>query len=314
MPQNGFRVVLVPALTPFRPDLTPDAEAFLRHCRWLLEQGADGLAVFGTTSEANSLGVDERMNLLEHLLDNGIPPAALMPGTGTTSLVDTIRLTTHAIARGCAGVLMLPPFYYKAVSDDGLFASFSEVIQRVGDAALKIYLYHIPPIAQVGLSLDLIGRLLGSYPDTIVGLKDSSGDWQNTAAILREYPALATFCGSEVFLLETMRNGGAGSITATGNVNLAAIRKVFECWQHPDAETLQEGVTTIRDCFAGYAPIPALKSVAANFYDEPGWRTVRPPLCSLGDTEAATLMSGLADFGFSMAGKPSATGAAESDA
>ncbi len=301
MSQPIFRGVLVPALTPFKPDLSPDAEALVRHCRWLLAQGADGLAVFGTTSEANSLGIEERIMLLEHLLDNGVPAGVLMPGTGTCALADTVRLTAHAVSRGCAGVLMLPPFYYKGVSDAGLFASYSEVIERVGDAALKIYLYHIPPIAQVGISLDLIGRLLDNYADTIVGLKDSSSDWQNTAAILREYPALATFCGSEVFLLETLRNGGAGSITATANVNIAGIRKIFERWQESDAAMIQERVTSIRRCFEGYAPIPALKAVAAEFYEAPAWRTVRPPLCVLDETDRAALMAALGQLGFSMA-------------
>lgn len=269
--------------------------------------------MFGTTSEANSLGVEERMMLLEHLLDNGVPAGVLMPGTGASALPDTVQLTAHAVSRGCAGVLMLPPFYYKDVSDAGLFASYSEVIERVGDAALKIYLYHIPPIAQVGISLDLIGSLLDAYADTIVGLKDSSGDWQNTAAILKEYPALETFCGSEVFLLETMRHGGAGSITATGNVNAAAIRELFERWQESGADSMQERVTDIRDCFEGYATIPALKAVAADFYEAPAWRTVRPPLCALDETESAALMSTLGHAGFSMAGAPSDSGVSAGD-
>ncbi|TDJ29389.1 MAG: dihydrodipicolinate synthase family protein [Gammaproteobacteria bacterium] len=314
MSQPSFRGVLVPALTPFQSDLSPDAEAFLRHCRWLLEQGADGLAVFGTTSEANSMSVEERMMLLEYLLDNGIPAGALMPGTGMSALADTVRLTAHAVSRGCAGVLMLPPFYYKGVSDDGLFASYSEVIERVGDAALKIYLYHIPPIAQVGISLELIGRLLDDYADTIVGLKDSSGDWQHTAAILKEYPALATFCGSEVFLLETMRNGGAGSITATGNVNPAGIREIFERWQESDADSVQARVTSIRRCFDGYAPIPALKAVAADFYEAPAWRIVRPPLCALNATDGRALTAALGQLGFNMARTLPDSGVSANDA
>ncbi len=314
MSQPIFRGVLVPALTPFQPDLSPDAGAFLHHCRWLLEQGADGLVVFGTTSEANSLGVEERIKLLEHLLDNGIPASVLMPGTGTSALADTVRLTAHAVSHGCAGVLVLPPFYYKDVSDAGLFASYSEIVQRVGATALRIYLYHIPPIAQVGISLELIGRLLDDYADTIVGLKDSSGDWQHTASILKEFPALATFCGSEEFLLETMRNGGVGSITATGNVNPAGIRRVFERWQESDAESLQEGVTRMRRCFEGYAPIPALKAIAADFYEAPEWCTVRPPLCALSETEGAALMAELGQLGFSMAGAPSDSGLSASDA
>jgi len=209
---------------------------------------------------------------------------------------------------------MLPPFYYKDISDAGLFASYSEVIQRVGATELHIYLYHIPPIAQVGISLELIGKLLDEYADTIVGLKDSSGDWQHTALILKEYPALATFCGSEEYLLETLRNGGVGSITATGNVNPAGIRRIFERWQETDAESLQEGITRMRRCFDDYAPIPALKAIAADFYEAPGWRTVRPPLCALSETERAALMTTLGQLGFTMGGTLSDSGVSADDA
>ena len=236
MAQSTFHGVLVPALTPFKKNLEPDTDAFLTHCQWLLQQGAAGLAVFGTTSEGNSLVAEERMNLLEALISGNISPARLMPGTGTCALPETIRLTQHAVSRGCAGVLMLPPFYYKAVNDDALFASYSEVIQRVGHSGLRIYLYHIPPVAQVPISLTLIGRLLKHYPDVVVGLKDSSGDWNHTKAVLREYPTLATFCGSEIFLLDTLRYGGAGSITATANVNTKNICAVFEHWKKPNVD------------------------------------------------------------------------------
>ncbi len=300
MTAKPFSGVLVPALTPFKSNLDPDADALLTHCRWLLDQGVDGIAVFGTTSEANSLSVIERIGLLEHLLDNGIPADKLMPGTGMCALSDTVRLTQHAVEQGCRGILMLPPFYYKAVNDDGLFASYAEVIERVGNAALSVYLYHIPPVAQVGLSLGLIGRLLEAYPDTVVGIKDSSGDWDNTSAVLREYPALATFCGSEVFLLETMRHGGAGSITATANINPAQIRELYSTWQKDGAEELHAKITTTRRTYEAYPTIPALKAVAANFYGSPDWRTVRPPLVSLDADEQKTLVATLAGVGFEM--------------
>ncbi len=300
MTAKTFSGVLVPALTPFNSDLDPDADALLTHCRWLLEQGVDGIAVFGTTSEANSLSLEERISLLEHLLGNGIPAEKLMPGTGMCALSETVRLTRHAVEHGCGGVLMLPPFYYKAVNDDGLFASYAEVMERVGSTALNVYLYHIPPVSQIGLSLGLIGRLLDAYPDTVVGLKDSSGDWKNTSAVLREYPSLATFCGSEVFLLETMRHGGAGSITATANINAAQIRALFSSWQDDDAEKLQARITTTRRTYEAYATIPALKAVAANFYGTADWRTVRPPLLSLDADQQRTLIAALAEVGFEM--------------
>ena len=297
---NAFSGLLVPALTPFDSNLDPDADALLQHCRWLLEQGVDGLAVFGTTSEANSLGVEERIGLLEHLLEGGIPPDKLMPGTGLCALPDTIRLTRHAVAHGCRGVLMLPPFYYKAVSDEGLFASYAEIIERIGETALRVYLYHIPPVAQVGVSLALIGRLLAAYPSTIAGLKDSSGDWNNTRAVLEEYPQLATFCGSEVFLLDTLKNGGAGSITATGNINPVQIRALYSSWQQDGAAALQAQITRVRKAYEIFATIPALKAVAADFYAAPSWRIVRPPLRSLGADDQQAVLQSLTEAGFAM--------------
>src|SRR5206468_1240421 len=150
--------VLAPVVTPFKRDLSPDRERYVRHCKWLLANGCRGLAVFGTNSEANSLSVDERMVLLETLIQEGVPATALMPGTGCCALRDSVRLTAHATALGCAGVLMLPPFYYKGVSDEGLYRSFTEVIERVGDARLRLYRYHIPPVSQVPITLARIER------------------------------------------------------------------------------------------------------------------------------------------------------------
>lgn len=300
MPTQPFRGVLVPALTPFGPDLSPDADAFIAHCRWLLEQGADGLAVFGTTSEANSMSVDERIELLERLIDAGIPAARLMPGTGASALTDSVRLTGHAAGLGCGGVLMLPPFYYKGVGDDGLFAGFSEVIERVGDARLRVYLYHIPPQTQVPITLALIGRLLKAYPQTLAGLKDSSGDWNNTKAVLDEFPGFGTFAGSEIFLLDTLRGGGMGCITATGNINPGGIRRVYENWQTDQADALQARITEIRVTVQAYPMIPALKTLAGGLYGSDSWAVVRPPLQRLDSARAEALRADLLAIGFDM--------------
>src|SRR5271167_3242114 len=215
--------VLPPVLTPFGQGLTPDPKRLAAHARWLLGQGCGGLAIFGTTSEANSLSLEEREVLLDALLEEGIPPEVLLVGTGCCALSDTVRLTALAVRRGCAGVLMLPPFYYKGVSDEGLYRVFSEVIERVGDARLRVYLYHIPPISQVGITAHLIERLLRAYPDVVAGMKDSSGDFGNTELMLERFgPAgFRVFLGTERFLLAGMRSGGAGCITATANVNPA---------------------------------------------------------------------------------------------
>ncbi|HEV8226002.1 MAG TPA: dihydrodipicolinate synthase family protein, partial [Methylomirabilota bacterium] len=160
--------VLSPVVTPFKTDLSPDPDRFVKQCRWLLSQNV-GLAVFGTNSEANSLSTEEKVELLDRLVGGGVDPARMMPGTGCCALTDSVRLTAHAMKLGCGGVLMLPPFYYKGVSDDGLFKNFAEVIERVGDRRLRIYLYHIPPVSQVGITVGLIERLLKAYPGIIAG-------------------------------------------------------------------------------------------------------------------------------------------------
>lgn len=296
-----FAGVLSPVLTPFTEDLSPDSERFVAHCRWLLEQGVNGLAVFGTTSEANSLSVGERMQLLDALVGDGIRPDLLMPGTGCCSLTDTVKLTSHAVQNGCGGVLLLPPFYYKAVNEDGLFAHIAEVIERVGDDRLHIYLYHFPGIAVVGYSLDLIERLVKAYPSIVIGLKDSSGDWSNTQSVLKQFPGLDVFPGSEVFLLPALRAGGAGCITATANVNASAIRNLYDHWQTPEAEMLQGDVSSLRKMIDGYPMIPALKQIIAHFRNDPSWRAPRPPLMGLSDAQASALMANLEQRKFALA-------------
>ena len=300
MTAQPFHGVLVPVLTPFTPAGEPDAGRFTAFCRFLLDQGAGGLSIFGTTSEANSMSPAERMALLDHLVAAGIPAEKLMPGTGACAMTDAATLVRHAVGHGCGGVLMLPPFYYKPVSDDGIFAFVSGVIDKVGSPALRVYLYHIPPVAVVGYSLDLVGRLIKAYPQTVVGLKDSSGDWSNTASLLDRYPGFAVFPGSEVFLLEGLRKGAAGCITATGNINVPGIAKLYANWQGPQADALQAEVTTVRKTMQAYPMVPALKRVVAHFHDDPEWAAVRPPLTALDRAQSAALIADLGKIGFSL--------------
>src|SRR4029450_5386981 len=251
--ESGGRIrgVLAPVVTPFRTDLSPDQQRFIRHCQWLLSQNC-GLAVFGTNNEANSMAAKERLTLLDALVAAGVDPARMMPGTGCCSISETVELTAHAVKHGCAGVLMLPPFYYKNVSEEGLYRYFSEVVQRVGDPGLRIYLYHIPPVAVVGITPKLVERLLQAYPIAIAGMKDSSGDWNNTKTFLDAFAETArpaptaraartfdVFVGSESFLLANMRNGGVGTISATANVNPAAIHELCTKFDPLRQRTLQ---------------------------------------------------------------------------
>jgi 4-hydroxy-tetrahydrodipicolinate synthase len=296
--------VLAPVLTPFGPDLAPDPRRFVRLCRWLLEHGCAALAPFGTTSEANSLSVGEREALLDALLDAGVPAARLLPGTGCCALPDTVRLTAHAVKRGCAGVLMLPPFYYKGVSDDGLYRAFAEVVERVGDDRLRVYLYHIPPVAQVGISPALVERLRRAYPRAIAGMKDSSGDFGNTRTMLERFAkdGFDVFVGSERFLLENLRAGGVGCITATGNVNGAAIEALWRGWRGADAEQLQESVNAVRSAIEKGPTIPSLKAIVAAESNDEGWLTVRPPLVPLPEERRGPLVAAVRALGLAMPG------------
>ena len=300
MATQPFSGVLVPVLTPFTPGGEPDAGRFIAFCRWLLDQGAGGLAIFGTTSEANSMSPAERMELLDRLIEAGVPAQKLMPGTGACAVTDAAMLVRHAVGHGCGGVLMLPPFYYKGVSDDGIFAFISGVIDRVGSPALKLFLYHIPPMAVIGFSLDLVGRLITAYPETVVGLKDSSGDWSNTAALLERFPGFAVFPGSEVFLLDGLRKGAAGCITASGNVNVPGIKKVYDNWRGPQAEALQAEITTLRNTLQAYPMVPALKRIVAHYHNDPSWAAVRPPLVPLDPAQSAALITDLGKIEFSL--------------
>jgi 4-hydroxy-tetrahydrodipicolinate synthase len=316
-----IRGVLAPVVTPFKGDLSPDRQRFIRHCQWLLSQNC-GLAVLGTNSEANSMSAEERMKLLDALVAAGIDPSRMMPGTGCCSITETVELTTHAVKHGCAGVLLLPPFYYKEVSEEGLYRYFSEVVQRVGDTRLQIYLYHIPPVAIVGVTPKLVERLLKAYPTAIAGMKDSSGDWNNTKTFLDAFAKTArpvrtaraartfdVFVGSESFLLSNMRNGGVGTISATANVNPAAIHKLYREWNTADnadnADQQQSKLNVVRDVFNNRkfpSMIAALKEAIAIYRKDPEWARARPPLVELTTEQAESLAAELKAIGFAMPG------------
>ncbi len=265
------------------------------------------------------MSTDERISLLDALVAAGIDPSRMMPGTGCCSIVETVALTAHAVKHDCAGVLMLPPFYYKNVSEEGLYRYFSEVVQRVGDARLRIYLYNIPPVAIVGITPRLVERLLKAYPSAIAGMKDSSGDWNNTKTFLDAFAETASsaqtgfdvFVGSETFLLANMRNGGAGTISATANVNPAAIYELYTVAPKAfgavsadvDLEPQQARLNVVREVFSNTkfpSMIAGLKQTIALYANDPEWARVRPPLVELTTAQAKLLAAELKAIGFAM--------------
>lgn len=302
---SRIRGVLAPVLTPFDRQLEPDVERFISHCRWIAGQQA-GLAIFGTNSEAASLSVDERIVLTEALLEAGIPAATLMPGTGGCSITDAVRLTRHAVQHGASGVLVLPPFFFKGVSDDGIFAYYAEIIERVGDSRLAVYLYHIPQFTQVPITLHLIERLLKHYPSAIAGAKDSSGDWNNSKAMIDAFAksGFDVFPASELMLSQSMSIGGAGCISATVNMNPSGIRAVYDGWAGPQGQALQAKADIFRKIFQSRPMIPAMKRTVAEFSCRFEWSIVRPPLTALDGPAADDLLGELRDAGFDMPGYP----------
>lgn len=295
--------VLAPVLTPFKEDGSPDAKKLLEQCQWLEGNGV-GQAVFGTNSEANSMSALQKMNALSALVEGGLDPAHLMPGTGATSIDATVNMTRHALQYKCAGVIMLPPFYYKDVSDDGLFAYFSEVIQKIGNPALQIYIYNIPPVTKINLSLSLLERLVREYPKTVVGIKDSSGNWPYTESVIKLLApsGFRVYAGNEAFLVRALRAGGAGCISATVNVNPKAIAHLAAHWREADADQRQIDLDQVRAIFEQYQMIAGMKTAVAHYSNDREWLRVRPPLMQLGADQKAKLLGELEKIHFSMPG------------
>ena len=303
MHASTLPAVLSPVLTPFTVDGDPDLVKFEHQCRWLQNNGV-GLAVFGTNSEANSLSAKQKLQALEHLIKKGIPADQMMPGTGACSVAEATEMTRFAVDLGCAGVLMLPPFYYKDVSDDGLFSYFAKVIEKVASSNLQVYIYNIPPVVKFGLSVALLERLVKAYPHTVVGMKDSSGDWTYTEACIKGLAPLGfrVYAGSETFLLKTLRAGGVGCISATANVNPKAISKLAANWQASDADQKQAELDQVRAVFAKYPMIASMKSAVAHYSQDLNWERLLPPLINLPQSAQETLFAELRGINFSMPG------------
>jgi 4-hydroxy-tetrahydrodipicolinate synthase len=291
---------MAPAVTAFDRNGGIDSERTITHCHWLLEHGCDGLVVFGTTSEANSLSLGERERLLEAIVSSGISPVQLLVGNGSCALPDAVELAAHALHIGCANVLMLPPFYYKAVSADGLFAFFAEFIDRVADARLRVCLYHIPSVAQVGIGSALVEKLRTRYGKLIAGIKDSSGDWENTRRLLEQFGDLQIFPGSEAFLLGALRLGAGGCISGTANVGAETMQRLYQNWQTEEGEDLQHTLNRVREVFQRFPIIAAIKAVLATANTDDQWRQVRPPLSPLPDRDSSVLMRELEALEFKL--------------
>ena len=283
-----------PAATPFREDLSIDMERYVAFCHELLRDGAHGLAVLGTTSETNSLDLDERKAVLEKLVNSGINPAQLIPGTGAASFGDAVKLTKHAADLGVKGSLLLPPFYYKGVADEGLFDFVSEVVSRVNSKRLRLYLYNFPQQTGLIWSPELIAKLRGAFPETVVGIKDSSGDAKYLNTLLEKFSGFSIFPSSESLMVDALGKGAAGCVSATANTHVKAIRALYDGWKSKDAGAMNQRASAIRALIASFPLIAAVKATLAEQHKHRGWQRLRPPLTPLDDKQAAELREKLA--------------------
>jgi 4-hydroxy-tetrahydrodipicolinate synthase len=291
--------VLAASLTPLRRDLEIDQATLSDHCRLLLENGCAGIALFGTTGEAVSFTRDERMRALEAVVEAGLPPQRIIVGTGCCAVGDTVELTRHALGIGVAGVLVLPPFYYKNVSDDGLIDAYRRVITETGDARLKLFLYHFPRMTGVPVPMAVIAGLREEFPGIIAGVKDSSGDPATLGALCGHHGDLAVYPGTEILLLAGLRLGSAGCISGSVNVTGAMAAAVYRSWQAGiEDESLQDRLSDVRRVLDQYPLIAALKYLLSRRTGRGDWLRVRPPLRPLPPERAAQLLRKLADIDF----------------
>ena len=290
-----IRGLIAPILSPFNDDMSFDQNTYNELAKTLLNSGCAGLAPFGTTGEALSISAEERKQALDGLIASGIDPSVLIPGTGLCNLPESVALSQQAVDLGCEGVMVLPPFYFKGVSDDGLFSYYEEFIARVNRDTLRIYLYHIPQVSGVGLSIELVNALKEKYPSIVVGIKDSSGDWENTKNLL-SLDNFIVYPGSELPLIDAMKLGAPGCISATANLNSKPIAEVIDYCEDKNwdkAIALHNSVAQTRMVFQDYAPIPAQKALLSQMTNRESWRNVRPPLIALTNEKTQQLRDAL---------------------
>ncbi len=270
--------VYAAVMTPMQDDLSCDTKRLAAHCRSLLDEGCHGVSLFGTTGEGPALTADERQAGLEAVLAAGVAPRQILPGTGCAAIPDAVHLTRHAAGLGCKNVLVMPPFFFKDVSDDGVVAFYAALIEGVGDPALRVVIYNFPAVTGVWVREQAIARLIAAYPQAIAGVKDSSGDWPYVAALLRQFSSLAVFSGWETWIPKLTAAGGAGNISGMANVIPGLLRRLYD--NRSDAAALSRVSRLVAEV-SKYPIIPALKALAATLREQPSWRNMRAPLVAL---------------------------------
>ena len=281
--------VFAAVATPLCSNNTVDTGRLIAQCRRLLDHGCHGLALLGSTGEATSFSQSERKDILETVLAAGIEPATILLGTGLPAIGDTIDLTRHALDRNVTNFLVLPPFYYKNLSDEGLVGSYRRLIEMVADPRMRLLLYHIPQFSGIPITHGAIAQLRKPYPDIVVGLKDSSGTLNSGLDFITNHPGFAVLAGADPLMLPLLRAGGAGAITGLANIASANLRLIFDHWdENAFAERVQAAqkyLEGLRAISTAYPPMAAIKAITAAILDDRVWRQMRPPLSALTDAD-----------------------------
>ena len=298
-PTNG---VYAASLTPLTSKLEPNISKLIDHVSWLIESGADGVALLGSTGEANSLTIEQRLNIIKK---SGIslPQEKIIIGTGCCALQDTIKLTKASIDSGFFSVLVLPPFYYKPQSDESIFRYFSKLISTVNEQKLRIIFYNFPMLSGYNFNTKILKSLKKEFGKIVSGIKDSSSEWLNIIKLVESVPDFKVYAGTETFLLDTLNIGGSGCISASANLTVKECQKVYQAWKSEKpkiAKDAQNKLSILRKILENYPFISELKSIFANKSDSENWVNMLPPFNPLSSKEIRSIENHLKDVGFDL--------------
>ena len=298
-PKKG---IYTAALTPFNASYEPEIPALIGHVQWLLENGTDGVALLGSTGEANSMTLEQRQSIIEQST-RILPADRLLIGTGSCALQDAIKLTKVSIDVGVYAVLVLPPFYYKPQSEESIIRFYSELIAAVNDSRLRIIFYNFPKFTGYNFDHNVIGKMKQRFGEIAAGIKDSSGNRENMSGVSQNVSDFMVYSGTETFLLETLLNGGAGCITATANLIATECQQVFQAWKNEqleDAKQKQNKLTSLRKAFESYPFVSGLKSIFADQKDSNDWEHMMPPFDGLMKDQLHELKEKIKDLGLDL--------------
>jgi len=298
-PKTG---IYAASLTPFSASYEPEIPALIDHVQWLLENGTDGVALLGSTGEANSMTLEQRQTIIEQSTRK-LPADRLLIGTGSCALQDAVRLTKVSIDAGVNAVLVLPPFYYKPQTDESIIRFYSELIATVNDSRLRIIFYNFPKFTGYNFDHNVIGKMKQSFGEIAAGIKDSSGNWENMSGVAQKVSDFMVYSGTENFLLDNLLNGGAGCITATANLIATECQQVFQAWKNDrleDAKQKQNNLTSLRKAFESYPFVSGLKSIIADQKDSNEWKHMMPPFGGLMKDQLHELKEKIKDLGLDL--------------